>query len=278
MDAQDIRDFLVHTLSRFMISGLVFYLFVVWAPLMLLFPESEQEFASRSAFVLLCSLVFGLLLHVTRAYRLSWLIIKLFRRLDLKRDLEARIVRASGIAVDRHDTSKAYRQRYRRVARELQEVYLRTKHPAEYERIRQARIVPDILSLSLLCAVFFLLLFAVGFTLSFFDHTYEDFSASRSLLLVLFVSLSVLVVWKGSENVKNKYMDTSKYTAFLMHEALAGGEHRQDLTSFLENLHDEGLIRRTADGWSVVHPPDAVSTGPASTGGGGMSGERHAHT
>ena len=74
MDSDKPLEFLYQIFARFLISGLVFYLFVIWLSCILYLRLDNQKFANEPVFILLFSVIMGLLMDMSKFYKISWII------------------------------------------------------------------------------------------------------------------------------------------------------------------------------------------------------------
>lgn len=223
MNDDKTSDLINQTFSRFLISGLVFYLFIILLPFTMYFKLGTYVY--DPVFIILFSIIIGLLLDLSKFYRFSWRIIGI-----KKIHLENHIVEAFNIYINRGNENNNYKKRIAEIARQIHEIYIRTNHPKIYHRIKEARVYPDILSMAFLSILLFIaieVIFSIFFI--FYIWYYESsplnafeispFSPFRKMLIIILNVSLIFVLVKGKVKIGHIYRLTTDFTKSIISEA-----------------------------------------------------------
>lgn len=243
MEFNKLSDFLVQVFSRFLISGLVFYLFVIGLPSFWFLGINGNFITNNFTVIIMVSLVIGILLDICKFYRISWKIINQKKK-NLKKNLEYSIVNAFHIE-SKLGGDKNYQKRINKLARYIHEIFIKTKHPDIYQRIGNARIYPDIISMALLCVIIFCMeCIFFFFYVILFPNLYQHPTIPLNYspyVLVLFIILSGYIFFKGIGKVREKYLITTDFTKYMIEEGYYESDDKNK-ERFFKNLEEEHLI------------------------------------
>ena len=243
MDSGKFSELITQVFSRFLISGIVFYLFIICLPSFWLLGVTGNFIVNNFTFIFLVSLVVGLLLDISKFYRILWWFITLTDK-NLKKELERAIVKAFKIEVEEKDDDN-YGKQILNISTRIQDTYIRVNHPDVFHRIDNARIYPDIISMALFCvAVFLIVCLCFFFIILNSPNTLLSVHIPANVSLVLLpgsMLLSIITIWKGIGKVKRKYRILNDFTKCIIGE----GYYRSDDESknrFLQTLKEANLI------------------------------------
>ncbi len=245
MNSQNFFDFLYQTFSRFLISGLVFYLFVILIPCGLYLKTNALNIVSNTAFIILFSVIIGLLLDLSKFYSITRKIIKV-----KKEDLENCIVKAFHVETSYPNNSDMRSDRkanIKDVASKIHDTYVRTYHHTVYQRIKDSKIYPDILSmtyitllLSVLLGVILLLFISLSKCLNkqgWLIIFQEVFSFPRIIIIIILNLFLIFVLVKGKNRVKYTYDKNLDYISEVMNSTYEKGkkENNEILQKFFSS-------------------------------------------
>lgn len=250
MDSGKFSELVTQVFSRFLISGIVFYLFIIYLPSIWFFGITRNSIVNNFTFILLVSIVVGLLLDISKFYRILWIFINLIYG-NLKKELERSIVKTFEIEVEEKDDKK-YGKQILKISTRIQDSYIRAKHPDIFHRIDNARIYPDIISMTLFCvALYFCICLFFIFKVNVFFNIFVSAKISGDVpwaLLIISMLLSVITIWRGIGKVKDMYETLNDFTKHIIGEGYYGSDP-DSKDRFFETLEKDELIVRVKDDW-----------------------------
>jgi hypothetical protein len=250
MNSDRLSEMMLEVFGRFMISGILFYLFLIWLPVFLFFRPQYDTLITSTTIIVLCSLVIGLLLDISRFYRLSW---KLPNLKDIRKEyLEIGIVKAFQIKVEGEKTTDgSYKGKVNQLANQIHEVFIRTKCPEAYQHIRGARLYPDVLSMTLLSILLFTVEWIVIIILAFAGLIQISLNPNEKALFGFIALCALGIFWRGLDRVRLVYGYIMDFTIQLIKEGYCRS-NPDDRDAFLLELEERGLIvRETENSWKV---------------------------
>jgi hypothetical protein len=254
MDSGKFSELLTQVFSRFLISGIVFYLFVIYLPSIWFLGITRNSIINNFTFILLVSIVVGLLLDISKFYRISFIIINRKNK-DLKKELERSIVKAFKIEIEEKDNIN-YGEQILKISTRIQDAYIRAKHPDIFHRIDNARIYPDIISMTLFCVLLFLIvcgLFIVKILV--FPNIFVSAKMPGDVPLVLLIIsmfLSIITIRRGKKKVKRLYEILNDFTKHIIGEGYYRDDAKESRDRFLKTLEKDDLIVRDGNNWKVM--------------------------
>lgn len=241
MNTNDAVEPLTQVFSRFFISGLVFYLFVIWLPLYAYLKVDINGLMQGPFFVVLFSIMLGLLLDLSKSYRLFGP-----RPYRTRTELRSVIVRAFGIHIDDSIKSKSYLAKIGDVSRQIHDIYIRTNHPELDKRILDSRIYPNILGITLLSVTLFILIGIVFLMLlvitkflrplTFLELCNQcSFTPFRITSLVLLNVVALYVLIRGKTTTKIVFKKTTELTSSIIAKGYCDAQ-KNKRDEFIESL------------------------------------------
>ncbi len=244
MDNDKAMEPFTQVFSRFFITGLVFYLFVIWLPLYAYLDIDTNKLMSGPFFVVLFSIMLGLLLDLSKSYRPFWPL-----AFSSPARLRRVIVKAFNIHTDDSIKSERYHARMAAVSREIHDNFIRINHPDLDKKILDARIYPNILGVTLLSITLFFLIGVVVLILLLIAKLWHPLGCVESLakmsytplritiqLLLNLVALYVLI--KGQVTAKSAYDKTTALTSSVIAKGYAISDETQR-DRFLRSMEGE---------------------------------------
>ena len=238
--------------SRFFISGLVFYLFVICLPSAMffgLYNETIKIITSNATFIILVSLVIGIILDISRFYKLFWF-------LNKKDDMVDSIVKGFKIEVLSPKNEPDYLKKVKTLSILIHDIFIRTKQPEIFQQISDARIYPDTITMSLISIMLFgfecIIFTAVIFVEKLFNIRIHLISISANFLIYLpiIIIIIAIILSAGFKKIKQTYSLTADFTIELIKKGYNNSDEKDKL-EFYESLQKENLIVNCDGDWKV---------------------------
>lgn len=216
MESKRTIESIFQSLSRYLISGFIFFLFVIYLPIALYLDSNIasniKDIVSNNIFVLLIPLGIGILIEMLRFYRLSSLILGISNS-----EMKDRIVESFNIKKNKHSN----KQTISKLSSLIHDSFIRAYHPDIFIKIEDSRIKPNVLAMAF-SSIFFEIVFFIIWLLYYLIIKPSEigvlncFENSQTLLIYCINLLIISAFYFGREQLKKSYEVTTEYTISLI--------------------------------------------------------------
>lgn len=256
-----LSTFLSQYFSRFFVSGLVFYLIAAWLPLVLFNTDQDAfvDLLNNPAFIIVVSLIAGIILDISKAYDP---VRKAIRGEKLgKERLDPKMLRAFSISYDKElltnemvtGGKSPYMDAITQVATRIYDDIVFRHSEEEFRKIRDARIIPDIMSAALLSiwvsAIVVIAIVSTPLLECLVENgvCYSPNAGTIVGILIWFLLVGVITrrAWK---KIGKRYDELDAITAGLLRDAFGAIQTEKRGLAFMDELIKDQLIQKADDG------------------------------
>jgi len=250
MESKQTIESIFQSLSRYLISGFIFFLFVIYLPIAL-YLNSEitsniKDIVSNNLFMLLIPLGIGILIEMLRFYRLSSLILGISNR-----DMKVRIVESFNIKTNKLSN----KQSISKLSSLIHDSFIRAYHPDVFIKIEDSRIKPDVLAMAFSSICFEIAFFIIWLLYYLIINPSSDISVlncfenSQTLFIYCINLLIISAFYFGREHLKKSYEVTTEYTISLIDSAFVKSK-TENIDAFFSS-HCSDLLIKDQTTWKI---------------------------